>query len=180
MDFSTQNHTRKRYYTCSQLYLFKNDIFTHLTLKSTFRPWRWPWIIQLISEMGGRFLWYLYKNKAINGFFHTKSHEKEVLHMLPALFVQKWYFHLLDPKIDFWSWRWPWIIQLISEMGGRFLWYLYDIRNSSIKDKVQIELIGKIYYITIWSYDFRTLKFIIFHWFRMQSFCYLTLDDLEN
>ena len=30
-----------------------------------------------------------HKNKAINGFFHLKSHEKEVLHMLPALFVQK-------------------------------------------------------------------------------------------
>ena len=30
-----------------------------------------------------------HKNKAINGFFHSKSHEKEVLHMLPALFVQK-------------------------------------------------------------------------------------------
>ena len=115
MDFSIQNHTKKRYYTCSQLYLFKNYIFTYLTLKLTF-----------------------------------------------------------------WPWRWPWIIQLISEMGGRFLWYLYDIRNSSIKDKVQIELIRKIYYITIWSYDFRTLKFKIFHWFRMQSFCYLTLDDLEN
>ena len=41
-----------------------------------------------------------YKNKAINGFFHSKSHEKEVLHMLPALFVQKWYFHSLHPKID--------------------------------------------------------------------------------
>ena len=45
-------------------------------------------------------MWYLYKNKAINGFFHSKSHEKKVLHMLPALFVQKWYFHPLDPKID--------------------------------------------------------------------------------
>ena len=41
-----------------------------------------------------------HKNKGINGFFHSKSHEKEVLHMLPALFVQKWYVHSLDPKID--------------------------------------------------------------------------------
>ena len=40
------------------------------------------------------------KNKAINGFSHSKSHEKEVLHILPALFVQKWYFHSLDPKMD--------------------------------------------------------------------------------
>ena len=44
-----------------------------------------------------------HKNNTINGFFHSKSHEKEVLHMLLALFVQKWYFHSLDhvdPKID--------------------------------------------------------------------------------
>ena len=40
-----------------------------------------------------------HKNKAINGFSNSKSHEKEVLHMLPALFVQQWYFHSLDPKM---------------------------------------------------------------------------------
>ena len=26
-------------------------IFSHLTLKLTFWPWRWPWIIKIISEM---------------------------------------------------------------------------------------------------------------------------------
>ena len=41
-----------------------------------------------------------HENNTINGFSHSKTHEKEVLHMLLALFVQKWYFHSLDPKID--------------------------------------------------------------------------------
>ena len=107
MDFSTQNPTKKRYYTCSQLYLFKNDIFTHMTL-----------------------------------------------------------------KLPFWPWKWPWIIQLILEMRGRSRWYLCDIINSPIKDNVAIELIRKIYYITIWSFDFITQNCMIFHWFWMQYFLF--------
>ena len=49
--FSSQNHTEKRYHTCSLCYLLLIIFFTYLTLKLRFWPWRWPLIIKIIRVM---------------------------------------------------------------------------------------------------------------------------------
>ena len=136
IDYSVKMISKRRTTRLLLFVIVENHMFTFLTSELTFS---WPWIeIALADDLDDDLEW---QKNTINGFFHTKSHEKEVLHILTALLVQKWYIPThLTLKLTFWPWRWPWIILLISEMGGRFLWYLYGIRNSPIQDKVQIEL----------------------------------------
>ena len=49
--FFSKNHMKMRYYTYFLALFVKNDIFSYLTFILTFWPWRWPWIITIISEM---------------------------------------------------------------------------------------------------------------------------------
>ena len=73
--FSGQNRIKKRY-----LYLLK-IIFKKMTLKWTFWPWRWPWIVKIISKLD----------------CPIKVTRNELLHFFLAPLLQN---HI-------WPWNWP-------------------------------------------------------------------------
>ena len=75
----------KRCTTRLLLFVFvKNHSFTFLTSELTFSYLEMKLSLQMTLKMTLN-----HKKKGINRFFDSKSHEKEVLHMLSALFVQK-------------------------------------------------------------------------------------------
>ena len=50
MHFQTKSHEKEVLHMFQAL-IVKNGIFAYLTLKLTFWPWRWPWIIKIMQEM---------------------------------------------------------------------------------------------------------------------------------
>ena len=50
MDFQTKSHAKDVLHMSLAVFV-KNGIFAYLTLKLSFWPWRWPWIIKIIQEM---------------------------------------------------------------------------------------------------------------------------------
>ena len=82
----------------------KNHIFT-------FWPWNW-----LFCDLGLKLTLQMTLNQRFKGIIHTKSYEKEVLHISLALFVKTYILSYLTLKLTFWPWRWPWIIKIVSEM----------------------------------------------------------------
>ena len=82
IDYSVKNHTKKTYYT-SSYFVSKTSYFYIFDLASDFST------LKMTLEQ---------QNNTINGFFRKKSHEKEVLHIFLALFIENGNFAYLILK----------------------------------------------------------------------------------
>ena len=89
--FSSQNYTKKEvlHFFLGQLvrniiYDLENLIFAYLTLIFTFWPWGWSLIIKIVPQLN----------------LQSKTHQKEVLHLLVFPFVE-------NNISQFWPLNWP-------------------------------------------------------------------------